>query len=261
MKTPALDQQIIWLTGASTGIGEALVHALQARCQHLYISARNVEQLQTLAASYNNVTALAADITQIAQLQLVADHIDARFGRLDTVIANAGTCEYVDVDAFDHRLFERVMNTNFIGLINTVEVSLPLLRKSPRGYLTAVSSSVTYLAMPRAQAYGASKAAMAHFMACMKADLAHQGIDVSVISPGFVKTPLTDQNDFPMPMRISAEDAAQAILQGLQKRPWDIHFPKRFTLLLKFMGALPSTLRFAITANMSLKKVSKDSSL
>lgn len=261
MKTPEFGQQVIWLTGASTGIGEALVHALQARCQHLFITARNVEQLQTLAEPYHNVTALAADITDIAQLQQVADHISARFGRLDTVIANAGTCEYVDVDAFDHRLFERVFNTNFMGLVNTVEVALPLLRNSTRGYLTAVSSSVTYLAMPRAQAYGASKAAMTHFMACMKADLVHQGIDVSIISPGFVKTPLTDQNDFPMPMRISAEDAAQAIIKGLEKRTWDIHFPKRFTRLLKFMGALPTALRFAITANMSLKKGNKDSSL
>ena len=105
---------------------------------------------------------------------------------------------------------------------------------------------------------------MTHFLECMKADLDGQGIDVSVISPGFVKTPLTDQNDFPMPMRISAESAAERIIRGLEKRTWDIHFPKRFTFILKFIGFLPASLRHRITTAMSRaneKTASKETSV
>lgn len=257
--TLPLEQQIIWLTGASSGIGEALIAALAPRCQQLIISARNQTKLDALAQPFANVTSLPVDITDLSALQLAAEHIDQTFGRLDTLIANAGTCEYVDVKNFEAAMVQRVLDTNFIGLANNVEVALPLLRKSQRGYLVGVSSSVAYLAMPRAQAYGASKAAMTHFLEAMKADLTEEGIDVSVVSPGFVKTPLTDVNDFPMPMRISADDAAQRIIKGLEKRPWDIHFPKRFTFILKLIANLPAPLRHRITASMARSEDDKAS--
>src|SRR5690606_5900549 len=169
------------------------------------------------------------------------------FGRIDTLIANAGTCEYVDVKQFDTALFRRVMDTNFMGLVYTVAAALPWLRQSERGYLAGMSSSVTWLAMPRAQAYGASKAATRHFLEAMRADLWHEGMDVSVISPGFVQTPLTDRNDFPMPGRITAEDAALVVIKGLEIRVFGIHFSKRFTRILQLLGALPAALRFRIT--------------
>lgn len=251
MNTLPLNEQIIWLTGASSGIGAALIPALQSRCKHLIITARNADALQTLANGYSNVTVQAADITNEQQLQQVADYIGDQFGRIDTLIANAGTCEYVDVKQFDTALFRRVMDTNFMGLVYTVAAALPWLRQSERGYLVGMSSSVTWLAMPRAQAYGASKAATRHFLEAMRADLWHEGMDVSVISPGFVQTPLTDRNDFPMPGRISAEQAALAIIRGLEQRRFDIHFPKRFTWVLQLLGALPAALRFRITRAMA----------
>ena len=167
------------------------------------------------------------------------------------MIANAGTCEYVDVNQFDTALFRRVLETNVLGLVNTVGAALPLLKQSKRGYIVGVSSSVAMLAMPRAQAYGSSKAAITHFLESMKADLTPLGLDVSVVSPGFVKTPLTDVNDFPMPMRITADQAAKEIVKGLRKRTWHIHFPKRFTFILWMLGHLPAFLRHKITAAMS----------
>ena len=251
MKTLPLKEQIIWLTGASSGIGAALIPALQSRCKHLIITARNADALSALANGYSNVTVQAADITNEQQLQQVANYIGDQFGRIDTLIANAGTCEYVDVKTFNTGLFRRVMDTNFMGLVYTVAAALPWLRQSQRGYLVGMSSSVTWLAMPRAQAYGASKAATRHFLEAMRADLWHEGMDVSVISPGFVQTPLTDRNDFPMPGRISAEQAALAIISGLEKRRFDIHFPKRFTWVLQLLGALPAAIRFRITRAMS----------
>lgn len=248
---PDLNEQIIWLTGASSGIGEALTKALADRCLHLYISARSRDKLETLAESASNITVLPADITDPESLQQAAEKIHATSGRLDTLIANAGTCEYVDALQLDPDLFRRVHETNFMGMVNTVAAAIPLLQRSRRGYIAGVSSSVTFLAMPRAQAYGSSKAAVTHFLEAMKADLMPVGIDVSVISPGFVRTPLTDVNDFPMPMLISPEQAAGAIIQGLQKRPWQIAFPKRFTFLLSLLGHLPAPLRHRVTSAMS----------
>lgn len=250
---PDISQQVIWLTGASSGIGEALVKPLAEQCKALIISARNGEKLQQVAhdTGCQNITCAPVDITNRDQLQRVANDIKQHYGRLDTLIANAGTCEYVDVGQFDAALFERVINTNLMGLVNSVEAALPLLRKSQRGYLLGMSSSVAYLPLTRAQAYGASKAATNHFLEAMKIDLAPEQIDVSVICPGFVKTPLTDQNDFPMPMRISASEAATEIIQGLKKRTWEIHFPRRFTRILKLIALLPAPLRMRITQSMS----------
>ena len=250
-KAPPLSQQVIWLTGASSGIGEALADELAPRCKALIISARSEDKLRPLADRHSNVTVITADITDEESLRGAASAIEKKYGQLDTLIANAGTCEYVDVTDFDTALFRRVFETNMMGLVNTTAAALPLLQKSQRGYLVGVGSSVSMLAMPRAQAYGSSKAAVAHFLESMKADLKAMGIDVSLVSPGFVKTPLTDANDFPMPMRISAEQAAEEIVKGVEKRQWHIHFPKGFTRILWFIGQLPAFLRHRITAQMS----------
>lgn len=247
----SLKGQVVWLTGASSGIGAALVPLLQTECEHVFISARNAESLCNLATGYRNVTALVADVTQPDSLKTATTMINSRYDHLDCLIANAGTCEYVDVGHFDSALIERVMRTNFMGLVYSVEAALPLLRKSARPRIAGVSSSVTALAMPCAEAYGASKAASTHFLQSLRADLWAEGIEVSVISPGFVQTPLTDKNDFPMPARISAEQAATAIVRGLNKGASDIHFPKRFTRLLRFIGWLPDFLRFRITRAMA----------
>ena len=255
-KTPPLARQVIWLTGASSGIGEALARALASRCQQLIITARNYKALEAISKDFSNVTVLAADVTKISELHHAATEIQNRFGRIDTLIANAGTCEYLDIDQFDAELIKRVMQTNFFGLVNSIEAALPLLQQSQRGYIAGMSSSVTALAMPRAEAYGASKAATLHFLQSLKADLTASGIDVSAISPGFVKTPLTDRNDFAMPAMISAEQAAQEIIRGLSSRHFDIHFPKRFTRVLRLLGLLPDWLRFRLTAAMSRSKQS-----
>lgn len=250
---PPLSKQVIWLTGASSGIGEALVKPLAEQCQQLIISARNHGALERIrkATGLHNILCLPMDITDNWSVHQAANEIIHRYGRLDTLIANAGTCEYVDVNQFDAQLFQRVINTNLIGLANCVEAALPLLKQSQRGYLVGMSSSVAWLPLSRAQAYGASKAATTHFLEAMKIDLAPQHIDVSVIAPGFVKTPLTDKNDFPMPMRISADEAAEEIIHGLRRRHWEIHFPRKFTFIMKLIASLPAALRIRITQSMA----------
>lgn len=241
MKLP-LDQQVIWLSGASSGIGLALAKALRQAGAIVIASARNKEALSQLASEFAyGVVAMPCDVTSTEQCQQTAQKIEQIIGRLDTVILNAGTCEYVDFPNFDPELFKRVFNTNVFGAVNQLHAAMPLLQKSTAPYVVGVSSSASFLPFPRAEAYGSSKAAMDYLLASLRVDLTQHGFDVTTVSPGFVKTPLTDKNDFPMPMAISAPQAAQAIVKGMQKRHPQVHFPKRFTAVLKALGNLPTS--------------------
>lgn len=246
----------IWLTGATSGIGLALARRLLADGHRVAISARRREALAELAEGHVNALVVPFDLTDRESVREAGRHIDESFGGLDLVIHNAGTCEYLDARHFDIDLVERVFAANFHGALRVIDAALPLLRKArdndgSQPLLAAVSSASAYLALPRAEAYGASKAALSYFLESLRLDLASERIDISVIHPGFVKTPLTEQNDFPMPMRVSVEVAVEAILNGLEKRSFDIHFPKRFTLIIRLLGILPPALRRRIGLAMT----------
>ncbi|WP_075880551.1 SDR family NAD(P)-dependent oxidoreductase [Vreelandella massiliensis] len=246
--------QRIWLTGATSGIGEAVAQQLLAEGHQVVLSARSEDKLDALCAKRDNAIALPVDITDRDAVLAAGETIRERLGALDLVLLNAGTCEYVDMPDFDMALIERVLTPNLYGTLYGVEAALPLLRAARKegrpARLAATSSASAYLPLPRAEAYGASKAAVSYFLESLRLDLHPEGIDVSLIHPGFVKTPLTERNDFPMPMRVSVEHAANAILNGLAKGRLDIHFPRRFTYLVKFMGILPPRLRRAIGLRM-----------
>lgn len=246
-----LHNKVIWLTGASSGIGYALCEALLQKGNRVFASARNCAALNELQQQYPHLHVIPCDISDKNSLQQAAQQIQNFTAYLDMVIANAGTCEYLDVKHFDSELIRRVMDTNFMGSVYTIETALPFLYQAFKPYIVAVSSSVAYLPMPRAQAYGASKAALSHFMESLYSDLKHLGFRMSIVSPGFVQTSLTDKNDFAMPLRIGAPEAAQHIIRGLEKERWDIHFPKTFTLFLKFISLLPAAVRLAFTGRMS----------
>lgn len=237
----------IWLTGATSGIGEALAKRLLADGHRVALTARGEEALQALAAGHDNALVVPADLTDRDATRRAGNAIDNAFGGLDIALLNAGTCEYLDVSHFDVDLVERVFSTNVLGTLYAIEAALPLLRQARGGdrppLLAGVSSAAAYLPLPRAEAYGASKAAVSHFLESLRLDLDAEAIDVSVIHPGFVKTPLTERNDFSMPMQITADQAASYIIDGLERRRLDIHFPRRFTFLVKALGILPPALR------------------
>lgn len=252
----------IWVVGASSGIGLALAQSLAAADRTLFISARNLAALEAAAAGLpGTVVPLALDVTDSRSVAAAAKQIEAHTGALDMVIINAGTCEYIDSREIEINIIKRVMDTNFQGALQVMDAALPLLRKAKKlnaekgvehqPQLVVVSSSVTYQALPRAGAYGASKAALRYFTECLKLDLQHEGIDVRLVSPGFVKTPLTDKNDFPMPFIVSQDYAANAILKGLNSKTFDIKFPSRFTALLKLVALFPDALRFKWVGKMS----------
>jgi short-subunit dehydrogenase len=245
----------IWITGASSGIGEAVTKAMLQQGHHLIVTGRRQEALDELKTfGGERVTTARADTTNREELASIAGLLEAD-GDLDMAVLNAGTCEYLDISAYDSEVIEKNVTTNVVGTARSLDIALPALRrtvkKGKKATLVIVSSSAWWFPFGRAEGYGASKAALTYFAHALRADLAAEGIDVVVVSPGFVKTPLTDQNDFPMPFLVSAEDAANRIVKGLQKGKREIAFPKRFTWSLKVLGALPQGLIDRMSASMS----------
>ena len=240
----------IWLTGAGSGIGRALAIQLAAAGHKLAVSGRSVTALNEVAANPGEFLVLPADVTDQNALRTAAATINQLWGGLDCVLLNAGSCEYLNAGQVDAALVRRVMETNFMGLVNTLEAAQPLLKNSAAPNLVAISSSAAYAPLPRAEAYGASKAAVSYFMESLRLDLAAQGVGVSLVYPGFVKTPLTDKNDFPMPMLISADQAAEAIIQGMNQGRAVIHTPRFFVALVRRLGRLPFFLRTRLTQRM-----------
>jgi len=253
----------IWIVGASSGIGHGLAqeYAKQGAC--IVISARNEIALNELKQrcldlGASDVLVAPLDINDDSQVTGAVDIVTQRLkteDHLEKVVINSGVCEYVDQYPIELELMHRVMNTNFYGAVRMTNAVLPLLElaagQSVKPQLVFVGSSVSYQALPRAHAYGASKAALRYFAECLKMDLQKQGIDVRVVSPGFVKTPLTDLNDFDMPFIVTVEEAAQRIRRGLESSSFDVAFPKRFTWMLKLFSWLPNAIKFSLLSKMS----------
>lgn len=224
----------ILITGATSGIGRQLTLDYFAEGHDVWAIGRNPDALAELAEKGMHTGQL--DLTDRTQ---TLDWFET-LGSLDLAILNAGSCEYIDLPAFDSELFRRVMRTNVESMAISIEGVLPLLRRGTNPHLVLVGSSAAYLPLPRAEAYGASKAAIAYLADTLRVDLVREGIDVSLVCPGFVKTPLTDKNDFAMPARVSVEEASRYIRRGIGRRKLEIHFPKHFTYFLKAMSLLPT---------------------
>ncbi|MDR2317480.1 MAG: SDR family NAD(P)-dependent oxidoreductase [Pseudomonas sp.] len=241
-----------WLTGASSGIGAAMALQLLEQGHQVALGARRADKLAALAAQFpGQVLLTVGDVDQPGDVAQMAGQIEQAWGALDQVILNAGTCEYLEPGHFDPALVERVMRTNLTGTSLCLAAALPLLRRGRQPHLVVMGSSVSWLALPRAGAYGASKAALRYLVESLRIDLAAEGIDVTLVSPGFVDTPLTRRNDFPMPQLWRVERAADHIITRLPRRPLEIVFPATFTLVLRLLGALPARLRFRLGRHLA----------
>ena len=239
-------QKSVLITGATSGIGESLVELYAQRNYRVIACGRNELKLAALKSNFPEIDVLQFDITDKDQIEDALAQIDS----VDIVILNAGDCEYIDdVEHFDNALFERVINVNLISIGKMLPHIIPKVTKG--GTLSLMGSSVTYLPFPRAQAYGASKAGVDYLAQSLRLELQPKGLNVSLIQPGFIKTPLTDKNDFDMPFLMTSEQAAQRIFDGIEKNNKLIRFPKRFIYLMKLMSFLPEKL----WASMVLKGV------
>jgi NAD(P)-dependent dehydrogenase (short-subunit alcohol dehydrogenase family) len=225
----------ILITGTTSGIGLKLAQDYLAAGNTVYCCGRNQTVLQQLVDAYGDrAIPVSFDVQDRADCLAAL----AALPELDLVILNAGTCEYIDASNFDAASFERVIRTNLIGLANCLQALIPKLAAGSS--LSLMGSSSSYLPLPRAEAYGASKAAIEYLAKTLAITLGKGGIHVSYIAPGFVETPLTDLNDFPMPMRVDVEFASRRIRQGLERKQSEIHFPRLFTGFMKTLALLPN---------------------
>jgi NADP-dependent 3-hydroxy acid dehydrogenase YdfG len=225
--------EIIWITGGSSGIGAAIARLLAEQGNRVIISGRDVDCLQATALMHRNIETLVFDVTDSSNISAAREQFAARIDHLDRVILNAGTCEYLDIDSPDWSMPARVMATNYLGAVNTLAACFDLLKRAPQPHIVGIGSQAIRAPFPRACAYGASKAAL--------------GIDITHVLPGFVDTPLTRKNDFPMPCILSADAAAQRIVTALAARPREFSFPRRLSAVLWLARRFPRSWQRVIT--------------
>lgn len=216
------------------------------------ISGRSAESLQRVIDECHatvesaDIQPLVYDVTDDAATSTVSAQLGTLLGGLDIVVICAGHCEYVDNAECDVEMFRRVYNVNVFGAVNTVAAALPLLRavapakKSERPQVVAVASLSAVVGLPRAEAYGSSKAAMNYLFDSMRVDLHDEKIDVTVVNPGFVETPMTSKNDFPMPFLMQPEQAADCMIKGIAARKRRVNFPFRLWVSLKLASMVPA---------------------
>lgn len=238
----------VWLIGASSGIGAALATALLARGAHVALSARRADRLAEFAAASHAhpgaVLVLPADATDSESLAAAWAELQQHWGGCDVVFHNAGT--HVPMRAWEIQAEHArdLINTNLIGAFNVLALVVPYFHQQRRGGIALMGSVAGYRGLPTGLIYGASKAALINVAETLYLDLAPRRVNVWLVNPGFVKTPLTEQNPFPMPALISSERAAQEILRGMERGQFEIHFPKRFTRLMKILRCLPDGIYF-----------------
>ncbi len=243
-----------WITGASEGIGRALAIQLASRGYTVWASARSVEKLEALAASFvgkGRIVPLPLDVTDRAANVAAVQRIVAESGVLALAVFNAGNFFPVRAFKLSHDPFDRSLEINLAGVINGIIPAIEVMKSQGRGQLALVASSAGYGGLPKSAAYGASKAGLINLAASLKFDLDPMNIRIQVVTPGFVETPLTEKNDFPMPFLMPVDKAAQAFARGLEGNAFDITFPRRFTWMLKVINLLPYWLYFPLVARMT----------
>jgi len=246
---------IVWISGASSGIGRALALKLAGEGYKVAVTARSHEKLVELQAEANDlsgsIVVLDGDVTDAEDMEHVMASIEYEHGALAMAILNAGV--YLPVHAEDlHRAdFEKSFAVNLSGVVNCLLPAIRHMKAKGQGQIAIVSSVTGYGGLPTSAAYGATKAALINMAESLKFDLDKMGIRIQLISPGFVDTPSTRKNAFPMPALVSPEDAARQIAAGLKSQAFEITFPKRFTFMLKLARLLPYGVYFALVNHMT----------
>ncbi|TXI71647.1 MAG: SDR family NAD(P)-dependent oxidoreductase [Limnohabitans sp.] len=240
----------VWLVGASTGIGRALAEQLHALGATVIVSARKMDALQAFADQHPGSIALPLDVSDGPAVKAAAEAALAA-GPLDLVCYCAGHYHAMRATAIDLPDLLRHHEVNTVGALHVLAAITPAMVARGQGHISLVSSVAGFRGLPQSLAYGPTKAALINLAETLYLDLQPHGLGVSVINPGFVETPLTAQNEFHMPALITPETAAQAIVQGWARGEFDVHFPKRFTRLMKLLRLLPYPLYFAVVRRIT----------
>ena len=235
----------IWITGASSGIGRALAIKFSNEGWQVAASARRENLLGDLNKSYPNIHSFVLDVKDEKSVKSVFKNILEKFETLDICVFATGIHDPEAEKKLSSEKIREIMETNFFGTLNCIMAVNSFFREKKDGHIAIVSSVAGYRGLPAASGYCASKAALTSLAESLYFDFKRKNVKVSLISPGFIKTPMTDRNTFPMPMIKSPEYAAEKIFIGLTKRnSFEIHFPKSFTILLKLLKIMPNWLFF-----------------
>ena len=253
-------EERVWITGASSGIGRATALRFVRAGAIVLASGRDAAALDRLRADaaaaagpgHGEVRCHSVDVTDRAAVLQAVSEIEAADGPIDRAILNAGTYEPVAAAAFDATSFDRQFAVNVGGTVNCLQALLPAMRARRQGQIAIVGSLSGYRGLPRASAYGASKAALMRIAESLRQDQHDAGLDIRLISPGFVRTPLTDRNDFAMPFLMAADAAAERIHRGLVRgRRFEIAFPRRFAALVRLGSIMPYGLYFPLVRKVT----------
>ena len=245
----------IWITGASSGIGKALAIKFANEGWKVAASARRENLLKELSDKYPNILSFPLDVTDSNKCKSVFKDILEKFENIEICVFGTGIHDPKSEKKFNLEKIKKIMEVNFFGTMNSINSIYDYYKEKKSGQISIISSVAGYRGLPAGGAYCASKSALTTFAESLYFDMKRSNVRVSVVSPGFIKTPMTDQNDFPMPMIKSPEFAANEIFKGLiAKKGFEIHFPKAFTYFLKFLQILPSSLYFKLVSK-GMKKI------
>lgn len=237
----------IWVIGASSGIGRALSIHLAKAGARVAVSARRKDELDSLAQEMGEGhVVVPLDVADAEMMLAAVRTVGESMGRIDRVIFLSAIYHPMRLDQLDLNITKHMLDVNVMGAFHLIHAVLPMLKEQKSGQIALCASVAGYVGLPGGQPYSATKAAIQNLAESLCAECP-PAIDVKIINPGFVKTPLTDKNDFHMPMMMSTEAAAEAIARGLKSSVFEIHFPKRFTYFMKFLKLLPASLQFLIT--------------
>ncbi|MBB6483598.1 SDR family oxidoreductase [Rhizobium lusitanum] len=241
---------VVWITGASSGIGRALALKLAEEGYKVAVTARSHEMLLALQAEASalagSIVVLDGDVTNSEDMEHTVAAIEYQHGPVALVVLNAGIYLPARGEDLNHEVFERSFAVNLHGVVNCLVPAVRHMRARGYGQIAFVSSLAGYSGLPGTAAYGASKAAIINMAESLKFELDRMGIHVQLVTPGYVDTPLTAQNTFKMPDMVSAQQAADAIAAGLKSSTFDISFPKRMVYRAKLMRFLPYSLYFRV---------------
>jgi short-subunit dehydrogenase len=232
--------KVVWVTGGSSGIGAALAAELARRGAWVAITARRSEKLAEVAArAPGSVLALPGDVRDRGAMIAVAGRIEADLGPIDLAVLNAGTWEQLDVAHWDSGPIREHVETNLLGMVNCLDAVLPAMLRRRSGTVLGIASVAGYRGYTRAEAYGTTKAAAINLLESLRIDLDRLGVNVQVVNPGFVRTELTERNDFPMPFMIEADDAARRIAGAIEQEKAEAVFPLPYRIGMKLVRFAP----------------------
>ncbi|MEO7223471.1 MAG: SDR family NAD(P)-dependent oxidoreductase [Devosia sp.] len=242
---------VAWVTGAGTGIGRALAKRLAQEGWIVAASARTARDLDSLAAEVpRRITAFLLDVTDAKAADETGRAIEASLGPIDLAVLNAGSYFPTTASKFSVENFRRTVDLNLMGVVNCMGPIVPSMVERRSGHIAIMGSLTAFVGLPTAASYGATKAALNSMAEAFKPDFEQHGVTITIINPGFVRTPATDENRFPMPFLMAADEAVAHIMHGLEAKRFAIDFPWQMNLGTRLLGALPGWAKFAITRQM-----------